>query len=205
MNIGRPKDLVKKKKILEAAKQLFLKQGFHGSSMNQIAKEAGVTKLTVYNHFQDKESLFTCAIEETCEELINAQPIQLNENSNFLEVLNQVCRLILQIVNLPEAIKLEHLLLELAAEQNPLAQPFYNASHHRLFVMWTVFFTQAAQYGFIQQDDPKNQTGILLSLLLGHRHHEILLGIKNIPTEAEKIQIVDQAIELFMMKYKKAT
>jgi TetR/AcrR family transcriptional repressor of mexJK operon len=34
--------------------------------MNQIAKDAGVTKLTVYNHFQDKESLFTCAIQETC-------------------------------------------------------------------------------------------------------------------------------------------
>ncbi|WP_042073147.1 TetR/AcrR family transcriptional regulator, partial [Acinetobacter gerneri] len=58
---GRPKDLEKRKDILEAAKSLFLKYGYHGSSMNQIAKEAGVTKLTVYNHFQDKENLFSCA------------------------------------------------------------------------------------------------------------------------------------------------
>ena len=56
MQVGRPKDLAKRQMILEAAKSLFLKQGFHGSTMNQIAQEAGVTKLTVYNHFQDKES-----------------------------------------------------------------------------------------------------------------------------------------------------
>ncbi|WP_180028927.1 TetR/AcrR family transcriptional regulator [Acinetobacter sp. YH16032] len=203
MNIGRPKDLVKKKQILDAAKRLFLKQGFHGSSMNQIAKEAGVTKLTVYNHFQDKESLFTYAIAETCEESINARRIQLHPESNFLEDFYQVCSLALQIVNLPEAIKLEHLLLELAAEQNPLAEPFYNASHKRLFVVWTDFFAQAIEHGFIQKDDAEEQTHLLLSLLLGHRHHEVLLGVRQVPSEAECDEIIHQAIELFMLKYKK--
>ena len=38
--------------------------------MDHIAKEAHVTKLTVYNHFQDKANLFSCAIEETCEKLM---------------------------------------------------------------------------------------------------------------------------------------
>ena len=51
INVGRPKDLEKRQQILNAAKNLFLKCGYHGSSMNQIAQEAGVTKLTVYNHF----------------------------------------------------------------------------------------------------------------------------------------------------------
>ncbi len=81
--VGRPKDLEKRKHIVEAAKKLFLKLGYHGSSMNQIAKEAGVTKLTVYNHFQDKETLFSCAIEETCEQSINARPLRLNAESDF--------------------------------------------------------------------------------------------------------------------------
>ena len=58
IHVGRPKDLEKRQRILMAAKSLFLKYGYHGSSMNQIAAEAGVTKLTVYNHFQDKANLF---------------------------------------------------------------------------------------------------------------------------------------------------
>ena len=129
MQVGRPKDLAKRQMILDAAKSLFLKQGFHGSTMNQIAQEAGVTKLTVYNHFQDKANLFTCAIEQTCEESIRTRAIHLQHDSNFKEVLAQICHLALNIIYLPEALKLEHLLLELAAEQNPLAEPFYNASH----------------------------------------------------------------------------
>ena len=46
-NSGRPKDLEKRQRILEAAKNIFLKQGYHHAGMNQIAQMAGVTKLTV--------------------------------------------------------------------------------------------------------------------------------------------------------------
>ena len=201
MNVGRPKDLAKRQLILNAAKALFLKQGFHGSTMNQIAHEAGVTKLTVYNHFQDKANLFTCAIAETCEESIRARPIQLNQDSNFLEVLHQVCQLALNIINLPEALKLEHLLLELAAEQNPLAEPFYNASHRRLFHVWADFFEQAITLGFIQHDEIGKQIQLMLSLLLGHRHHEVLLGVRAVPDQAECDVIIENAIEIFLLKY----
>lgn len=200
--VGRPKDLEKRKHILEAAKKLFLKLGYHGSSMNQIAKEAGVTKLTVYNHFQDKETLFSCAIEATCEASINARPLRLDANSDFQAYFYQVCELALNIINLPEAIKLEHLLLELAAEQNPLAMQFYNVSHQRMCDVWQDFFEQATQLKFIQTDDIEKQINLILSLLLGIRHHEVLLGIRQSPTEQEKHQIISESIELFMMKYK---
>lgn len=203
MSSGRPKDLDKQKQILSAAKSLFLKYGFHGSSMNQIAKEAGVTKLTVYNHFHDKTTLFTCAIAETCEQSINASPITLTPDSDFKKTLHQVCDLALSIVNLPEAIKLEHLLLELAAEQNPLAKPFYEASHERLCTVWTEFLQQAIQFNFIVADDLEKQTQLLLSLLLGHRHHEVLLGVRDIPDQTERQQIIRDTIELFLLKYQK--
>lgn len=204
MNIGRPKDLQKQKQILKAAKSLFLKHGFHGSSMNQIAAEAGVTKLTVYNHFQDKVTLFSCAIAEACEESIHAWPIVLTQNSDFKAALWQVCELALSIVNLPEAIKLEHLLLELAAEQNPLAKPFYEASHERLCAVWTGFLQQAIQFNFIVADDVDKQTQLLLSLLLGHRHHEVLLGVRAVPDQTERKQIIQDSIELFLLKYQKS-
>lgn len=200
-NVGRPKDLEKRQLILQAAKVLFLKNGFHGSSMNQIAKSAGVTKLTVYNHFQDKENLFTCAIAQTCEESIKTRPIVLKKSTNFKDALYQLCDLALKIINLPEAIKLEHLLLELAAEQNPLALAFYNASHKRLFLVWSDFLTQAIEFGFIRADSIEKQCNLLLSLLLGHRHHEVLLGVRAMPTQSECHRIITDAIELFLLKY----
>ena len=205
INVGRPKDLEKRQQILTAAKKLFLKCGYHGSSMNQIAQEAGVTKLTVYNHFQDKANLFVCAIAATCEELISARPLNLQADSDFNKEFIHACDLALNIINLPEAIKLELLLLELAAEQNPLAQKFYNASHLRMNAVWENFFQQAIDLGFIQAEELKTLTWLIVSLLLGVRHHEVLLGIRAIPTVAEKQQIILSSIELFMLKYQKYT
>ncbi|WP_111860266.1 TetR/AcrR family transcriptional regulator [Acinetobacter sp. CFCC 10889] len=200
-HVGRPKDLEKRKQILEAAKALFLLHGYHGSSMNQIAKTAGVTKLTVYNHFQDKENLFTCAIEETCEESINARPLCLNTHSDFKACFYQACELAINIIYLPEAIKLDHLLLELAAEKNPLALQFYNASHQRMYDVWQDFFQQAMTFKFIRPDEIGKQTDLILSLLLGIRHHEVLLGIRPSPDAQEKHLIIQDSMDLFLLRY----
>lgn len=200
-HVGRPKDLEKRKLILEAAKALFLLHGYHGSSMNQIAKAAGVTKLTVYNHFQDKENLFTCAIEETCEQSINARPLGLNAHSDFKACFYQACELAMNIIYLPEAIKLDHLLLELAAEKNPLALQFYNVSHQRMCSVWQDFFQQATMFKFIRADVIEKQTDLILSLLLGVRHHEVLLGIRPSPDQHEKQLIIQDSIDLFLLRY----
>lgn len=198
---GRPKDLEKQRKILEAAKTVFLTCGYHGSSMNQIAKQAGVTKLTVYNHFQDKATLFTCAIEATCEAFMNAKHLTLHAHCDFEQYFYHACELALNIIYLPEAIKLEHLLLELAAEKNPLALQFYNASHQHLCVVWQDLFEQAMMFEFIQKAPVEKMTELILSLLLGLRHHEVLLGVHQPPTKTEQQQIIMQSIEIFLLKY----
>ena len=199
--LGRPKDLEKRQQILTAAKCIFLKCGYHGSSMNQIAQEAAVTKLTIYNHFQDKANLFVCAIEQTCEESIRARTLKLDANSDFKKEFIHACELALNVINLPEAIKLELLLLELAAEQSQLAEQFYNASHLRMNAVWENFFQQAIDLGFIRDENLKTLNLLILSLLLGMRHHEVLLGIRAVPNQEEKRQIVLDSIDLFLMKY----
>jgi len=44
--------------IVEAAHQLFIAQGYHGTSMRQIARQAGIALGGVYNHFPSKEAIF---------------------------------------------------------------------------------------------------------------------------------------------------
>ena len=198
---GRPKDLEKRAKILQAAKSIFLKMGFHATNMNQIAKEAGVTKLTVYNHFQDKANLFICAIEESCEESIRAKQFELTAESDFKQALYLMCDRALGIIYLPEAIKLDCLMFELAAEQSPLEQRFFDASHTLMFIVWCHFFEQAIAFKFIQADPPIKQTELMLSLLLGIRHQQVLLNLAPVPTAAEIDQMIQQSIEIFLLKY----
>ncbi|MGE8537996.1 MAG: TetR/AcrR family transcriptional regulator, partial [Acinetobacter sp.] len=199
--VGRPKDLEKRQRILSVAKALFLEHGYHASSMNQIAREAGVTKLTVYNHFQDKATLFTCAIEDTCEAILHEHPQMLRAESDFYHEFYQACSRALNIINLPEAIKLDLLLMELASQQSQLTEQFYQASHSRLDAVWNDFFALAQQYQFIQPDLPEKQTELIVSLLTGTRHQKILLGLSPPPSHTAQQQIIAQAIELFMLKY----
>ncbi|USA46605.1 TetR/AcrR family transcriptional regulator [Acinetobacter sp. C26M] len=201
INSGRPKDLEKRAKILQAAKSIFLKMGYHATNMNQIAKEAGVTKLTVYNHFQDKGNLFICAIEESCEESIRTKQFELTAESNFKQALVLMCQRALSIIYLPEALKLDCLLFELAAEQSPLTKQFFDASHTRMCNVWCDFFEQAITFNFIRADEPLKQTELIISLMLGIRHQQVLLGLAPVPTTTEIDQMIEQAIEIFMLKY----
>ncbi len=51
-----------RKKVIEAAYRLFLRQGYHGTPMRQVARRAGVTPAAIYNHFESKEALFTAVL-----------------------------------------------------------------------------------------------------------------------------------------------
>ena len=50
--------------ILAGGMQEFLAHGFAGTSMDRVAAAGGVSKATVYSHFQDKEGLFVALIEQ---------------------------------------------------------------------------------------------------------------------------------------------
>lgn len=50
-------------RIVEVARQLFEQQGYHGTSMRQIAQEAGIALSGIYNHFDSKEEIFVRVME----------------------------------------------------------------------------------------------------------------------------------------------
>ncbi|MBD2679101.1 MULTISPECIES: TetR/AcrR family transcriptional regulator [Nostoc] len=71
-------------KILQGSKQEFLAHGYAGASMDRVALAAGVSKATIYSHFQDKEGLFKGLIEQLArkrfELIFGAQPLEGEPN-----------------------------------------------------------------------------------------------------------------------------
>lgn len=63
----RPSTLRKVRQVFEAARAVFMEFGYDASSMEVIAKRAGVSKATVYAHFTNKEDLFEALIRHECE------------------------------------------------------------------------------------------------------------------------------------------
>lgn len=107
--------------------------------MNLIAQEAGVTKLTVYNHFQDKANLFICAITETCEETLGTKPFELDASADFYQTLYMVCSRALQIIYSPKHLNSSMYYLNL--QQSKVHSPYsFDASHTRLQNQLVEFF-----------------------------------------------------------------
>jgi len=63
--------------ILEAANRLFIDRGYHGTSMRQIAQQAGISLGAIYNHFSAKEDIF------------NAVFMEFNPYADILPLVNQ--------------------------------------------------------------------------------------------------------------------
>src|SRR6201982_3807108 len=69
---GRPpKDLAGdvKARILNAAQRVFLKKGYQGASLDEIAEGAPASKPTIYSHFPGKEALFEAVVARVLEGL----------------------------------------------------------------------------------------------------------------------------------------
>lgn len=60
-----------KEKILKAALKLFAENGYHKTSISQIAKEAGVSKGLTYNYFNSKEELLLFIIDDATNEMLS--------------------------------------------------------------------------------------------------------------------------------------
>src|SRR6185437_6781058 len=67
---GRPRDPERKRRILEAAQSHFNEHGLERASVDAIAAEAGVSKMTVYSNFGSKEGLFEAVVQDRTDRVI---------------------------------------------------------------------------------------------------------------------------------------
>lgn len=199
--IGRPKDPQKRHAILEAATQLFLELGYEGSSMDKIAKLAGVSKLTVYSHFQDKAHLFTAAIELACAQKLPKHLFDLHPQSDLIHILQNVGQSFLNTLYSPEAMKLNLLMSSLIPQNTELVHMFYQAAPAPTHKNIISLLEKARQFDLIEIDDCVHACEFLISILTDVNYDRVLWQLKPVPT-AEQIQIhVQQRLAIFFKIY----
>jgi TetR/AcrR family transcriptional repressor of mexJK operon len=94
---GRPKDMEKRAAILAAAKALFIRNAFAGTSMDAIAADAGVSKLTVYSHFGDKDNLFREVIRSRVQDLLPESLYTYDPSADIGDILHRISHAHMQV------------------------------------------------------------------------------------------------------------
>lgn len=111
-------EIMKKKQIIEAARKLFNKYGFKKVTMDEIAREANVTKKTVYTYFSSKEELFKYFINEELENMKKIVEEVETENTDFYETVHQGIYKLLKYTNQKKFLK--NLVNEAEILKNPV-------------------------------------------------------------------------------------
>src|SRR5579859_3981142 len=114
--------------IREAAAALFLEKGYQGTSMDEIAAMAQVSKQTIYTHFANKEALFADLVmtnAERVEEFIGTIGPTLTEAGSLDAGLRQLARRYLGFVARPDALRLRRLIIGEAGRFPELAREYY--------------------------------------------------------------------------------
>ncbi|GAB4533729.1 MAG: hypothetical protein Tsb0014_19430 [Pleurocapsa sp.] len=183
----------KREQILQGAMQVFLQQGYAGTSMDRVAEAAGVSKNTIYNHFRDKEGLFTALIEH-----ITSDRFQIVFGKVPLEgkpeiVLRQIAEKLLSTI-LPdkEYISFLRLLIGESERFPQLAQLFVSNLPQKVLSLLSEYFRSHPE---INLPNPEATARIFMGSLMGYvLTQEILQGKEIIPLS--QADLIDNLIIL---------
>lgn len=199
---GRPKDPAKRLAILEAAKTLFLRHGYASISMDAIAAEAGVSKLTVYSHFNDKETLFSSAVMAKCEEQLPPLFFELPAGIAVENVLLNIARGFHQLINSEESVNLHRLMMALGTQDPKLSLIFFEAGPERMVQGMERLLKRIHETGALSIDQPRNAAEHFFCLIKGAGNFRLLYCCGE-PLSEEAAEIhVQEVVGLFMRAYR---
>ena len=199
--LGRPKNLEKRQAILQAAAELFPQKGYDGVSMMEIADKAGVSKLTLYSHFTDKEDLFTQSVIDCCEQQLPASTFKLAPGLSLEQALSTIGIGFLELVMDAKSITLHRMIIQQSGADLTHAELFFKAGPARMLAEMRSFLEQAAGNGALAIREPGFAAEHFFCLLQGLVYLRVLLGISEPPDRQEREAHVREVVALFLRAY----
>jgi TetR/AcrR family transcriptional repressor of mexJK operon len=200
-----PRSTRKRKAIVEAATTAFLRNGYLGTSMDEIAALAGVSKQTVYKHFSDKQRLFSEIVAGTVDEAGDPVEDELGKLQDSADVeadLRDLARRQLAMVMQPKLMQLRRLVIGEANRFPELGRTFYERGAGRTLAALATAFERLAARGTLELDDPELAAAHFNWLVMSAPiNRAMLLGDEAIPSRAELDRYADAGVRAFLAAY----
>ena len=199
VKVGRPRSDTKRQAILKAATTAFMAHGFGDTTMDQVVALSGVSKMTVYRYFKNKEELFAGVIVDTCERLVDDDLAALMADQPVEEALRAFGHRMLAIIFSPEAISLHRIVIAESRRFPQLGTLFYESGPQGSIAVLAEYLRRHDDPS-LRISDPWRSAEEFLELLRGYTHLRLLLGIKPRPSAAELKERVERAVEHLLAK-----
>ncbi|MCL1145306.1 TetR/AcrR family transcriptional regulator [Shewanella marinintestina] len=191
----------KREQILQAAKELFCEQGFPNTSMDEVAKLAGVSKQTVYSHFGCKDDLFVASIESKC--LVHGVNQELLSDPLTPEVsLALFAKHFGEVITSPEAITVFKACVSQSDSHPKISELFYSAGPKHILGLLAEYLAKVSVIGDYQFNNPHHCAVRLCLMVFGEVRMRLDLGLDVSDLLDEREQYINDTVEMFLKAYK---
>jgi len=198
---GRPKSREKHARILQAAGECFLALGLSGTSMDEVANRAGVSKQTVYSHFHGKEELFQAVIRNKCDDHQIA-PERLALDGGLEQGLLRFTQSYLTLILDPDVVAMTRQLAAQSAAAGPeMSQLFYAAGPAPTIQCIAEFLAAHREAGELAIDDPQETAADYVHETGARFKFELMMGLRETVSQPERDAHAQRRVRHFLLAY----
>jgi TetR/AcrR family transcriptional regulator, mexJK operon transcriptional repressor len=192
--------------IREAATELFLRNGYLGTSMDDVAARARVSKQTVYTHFDDKERLFTELVlgnTERVDEFVDEMGRLLEDTTDPERDLGELARRYVRTVVQPQVLQLRRLVIGEASRFPELARTYYERMPKRMVAALATHLERLASRGMLRVEDPQLAAEHFVALVLWIPLDRAMFVPDGATAPAPELErLADAGVRVFLATYR---
>jgi AcrR family transcriptional regulator len=202
---GEGRSEQKRRAILEAATTVFLRDGYLGASMDEIAQLADVSKQTIYKRFTSKEALFleiVAGLTNAGSDAVHGDIPDLAADGDLRAYLEDYAYRQLSIVLTPRLMQLRRVVIGEASRFPELGRALYESGPRRAMAAMAAMFSRLAERGLLRVEDPAVAASHFNWLVMSQPLNEaMLLGDAGIPDPPALRRYAAEGVRAFLAAY----
>jgi len=204
MNINAPlKKGRKYDQVLDGAREVFLREGFEGASVDQIARDAGVSKATLYSYFPDKQTLFMAVFKSQCQvQSDQAMGVEIMQRP-VEEALYSIARSFLDYLMSDFAVQVFRVCVAESARFPELGRAFYESGPKQVLDEITAFLASDKVQDDLEIDDPYMAADQFLQLCRADMLLRKVLNVEADDSPEQIDRIAQETVTTFLARYRR--
>ncbi|MGV6811366.1 MAG: TetR/AcrR family transcriptional regulator [Brevirhabdus sp.] len=188
--------------VLDGARDVFMRDGYEGASVDMIAKAAGVSKATLYSYFPDKSALFIEVVRNECgrqaEQSVNIDACGVSAE----EGLTCIAQSVTSFLYSPFAQRVFRICVAEADRFPQLGREFYKSGPQLLHETLVEFLGICVNRGEIEVDDMDLAADQFAELCKVELFAKMVFNIIETPDHHALERVIQGAVETFMARYR---
>ena len=187
--------------VLGGAREIFLRDGFEGASVDDIARAAGVSKATLYSYFSDKRELFREVTRVECERMAETTLARIDFNAPPREVFTTAAHSLTRFLLSNCSLQMFRTYVAEAARFTELGQAFYQNGPEMGRARMVVYLKLAIERGQLHDVDPDMIAEQFSELCRARLWSRAIFGVQTSFSEVEIDEVANHAVETVLARF----